>query len=320
VTDIDALALIPSNFGELSLLIGDCKTLKNQSPISRALWLNGLMNLIKAKKGIVLLTKEAENDHKLLASKLDVSIFSDKDFDFYQFKTRVNNDDSISALCDGENWDKYYDIQKRFSSLSPAFNFIKNDFWNIEESPFKLRKTLSVIRDIRRELNPNHSLQVALAADLISLFSITFNYVIRKVFNQSLLFDTKENLSNELKLLIWGGGEQYQHFNLLYKAASSKGEEAEIALPEWDMFVQLIRQGLETPFATAHVPLIMKEVAFEYIDPTKSDQYNLAVTLAKENPQAAKLAIMITEYICKACKLPAEFEDIINTRIIKIQS
>ena len=52
VTDLDTVALIPSEFGEMSLLIGDCKTLKNQSPISRSFWLSGLMGLLKADRGL----------------------------------------------------------------------------------------------------------------------------------------------------------------------------------------------------------------------------------------------------------------------------
>jgi len=105
VTDLDTIALIPSSFGELSLLIGDCKTLKNQSPISRAFWLSGLMNLLKAKRGLVLLTKESERDHKQLASNINVTLLSERDFEVYASKTCINYKSIDSALCCGNIWD-----------------------------------------------------------------------------------------------------------------------------------------------------------------------------------------------------------------------
>ncbi|MCY8953213.1 hypothetical protein MOE39_05000 [Bacillus cereus] len=318
VTDLDTVALIPSEFGELSLLIGDCKTLKNQSPISRSFWLSGLMGLLKAHKGLILLTKEIERDHKQLSSNLNISLLSERDFETYASKTCMHYKSIDSALCNSNSWDKYFELYKRFPTLENAIRFVKNEFWNIADDKLKLRKTLFIIRDIRRELNPDHREHIALLSDLISLFTIALNRVTLDTFNQYLLPETKEHLSRELKIWIWGGMDQYLYWNKLYQIASQKGNDSEMELPEWDTFVQLIRQLLEEPYATSHVPLILREVAFEFLSENSQD-YNYSKHLAKKHPQSAKFAILISSYVCKAAKLPKEFDSLIIERLMKIQ-
>jgi len=316
VTDLDTIALIPSNFGEMSLLIGDCKTLKNQSPITRSFWLNGLMGLLNADKGIVLLTKEIERDHKQLSANINVSLFSEKDFDIYASKTCYNYKSVDSALCNGETWDKYFELYKRFPELETAIKFMKNDFWNISDPKLKLRKTLFIVREIRRELNPENKDHLGFLIDLISLFSISLTRVTVDIFNQYLLPESKENLSRELKIWIWGGMDQFLYWNKLYQIASQKGNENEIELPEWELFVQLIRQLLEEPHQTTQVPLLLREVAFETMS---EESFTFSKHLAKKNNQAAKFSILISSYVCKAAKLPKDFENLIVEKLMKIQ-
>ncbi|MGH0425691.1 hypothetical protein [Bacillus pretiosus] len=318
VTDLDTIALIPSEFGELSFLIGDCKTLKNQSPISRSFWLSGLMGLLKARKGLVLLTKDIERDHKQLSSNINVSLLSEKDFETYASKTCVDYKTINSALLNGNTWDKYFELYKRYPNLESAIKFVKNDFWNITDDRLKLRKTLYTIREIRRELNPERVEHLALLIDLISLFSISLNRVTLDTFNQYLLPETKENLSRELKIWIWGGLDQYSYWNKLYQLASQKGNENEIELPEWDTFVQLIRQCLEEPYATSRVPLLLREVAFEAMS-DNSKEFTFSQKLAQKYPQSAKFAILICAYVCKAAMLPKDFDTKILERLMKIQ-
>lgn len=318
VTDLDTLALIPSNFGELSLLFGDCKTLKNQSPISRSFWLSGLMGLLKANKGLILLSKEIERDHKQLSSNLNVSLLSERDFEVYANKTCINYKSINSAICDGDTWYKYFELYKRFPNLENAIKFMKNEFWNISDHKLRLRKTLYTVRGIRGELNPEHKEHLGLLIDLISLFSIALNRITLDTFNQYLLPKTKENLSRELKIWIWGGMDQFLYWNKLYQLASQKGNDDEIELPEWDKFVQLIRQLLEDPFAIANVPLLLREVAFETLS-DKDINYTFSIKLAKRYTQSAKFAIMICSYVCKAALLPKDFDKLVTEKLMKIQ-
>lgn len=318
VTDLDTLALIPSDFGQLSFIIGDCKTLKNQSPISRSLWLKGVMGLLNASKGIVLLTKDIERDHKQLSSNINVSLLSEKDFETYANKTSVNYARVNSAVANGESWEKYFELHKRFPRLESAIKFVKNEFWNIQDEKLRLRKTLYTIRQVRNELNPEKMDHMALVVDLISLFSIALNKVVLDIFNQYLLPETKENLSRELKIWIWGGMDQYEYWNKLYRLANRKGNEDEMELPEWDRFVQLIRQLLEEPHSTSDVPLLLREIAFEYLD--KNVTTDFSKILAQNNPQASKFALLISSYVCRAANLPKDFDEVIKGRLLTLQA
>lgn len=95
--------------------------------------------------------------------------------------------------------------------------------------------------------------------------------------------------------------------------------ESDLTLPEWEIFIQLIRQCLEEPYSTAYVPLLMREIAFEFITPKSLFSWEFSKTLANENLQAAKFALMISSYVCKAAKVPPEFYEIIQKRLLEIQ-
>lgn len=317
ITDIDVLALVPSNSGNFEMILGDCKTLKNQSPISRALWMKGLMSWMNAGKGIILLDKKIEQDHKLAASNVNVNLLSESDFEKYATCTSSNYKTVESAICSPDIWEEYYNIYTRFPNLKTSINFVKNDFWNKFDYRIKLRHTLLAIREIKNELNPDHPIHLMLLTDYISLFSIAISYAVCDIFNQYLLPESKDQLSENLKILIWGGIESYKYYNSLYNMVSH-APNSDLRLPEWDSFIQLIRQCLEQPYATSEVPLILREIAFEFTNKEKST-WMFSSKLAGQNLQAAKFALLISEYFCLATKIPPEFKSIITKRLLEIQ-
>lgn len=320
ITDIDAMALVPSNFGELIPLFGDCKTLRNQSPISRVLWMNGLMQMKNAKKGIILLNKKIERDHKQAAADFNVSLLSEDDFEQFASRTCIEYKTIDSPLCDGDLWDEYYGIYKKFNNLEPAIKFVKNDYWNISDNRLRLRKAIVMVKEIKKELNPDNKMHIALLMDLIGIFSISINNTVLEIFNQYLLPETKETLSYDLKIYLWGGIDQYQYWNKLYKYAGVKNQDEDLSLPEWEDFLQLVRQCLEEPYATKDIPLFMRELAFKTIAISKhkdSENCYLSKKLISKNEQLLKFSILCTKYICKSSKLPSEFEDYITKEILK---
>src|SRR5262245_9624408 len=78
ITDVDVLALRPHPDLYFERLLGDCKTLRQMSPVNRALWLRGLMHFLGARSGIVLLKAEGgiESDHRLAAQRIGVQLFT----------------------------------------------------------------------------------------------------------------------------------------------------------------------------------------------------------------------------------------------------
>ncbi|MBL0386919.1 hypothetical protein JJB07_09660 [Tumebacillus sp. ITR2] len=278
------------------------------------------MKMLDSQQGIILLEKKIEQDHKLAATELNISVLSGNDFEKYARCTSRDYDMVSSATCVIESWDQYYGIHKMFPKLKSAIEFVKFGFWNKRDYRLQLRHTLSVIRDIRHEVNPDHPIHLTLVSDLISLFSVALSEVVANVFNQYLLPETKKQLSDELKVLIWGGRESYTFINSLYSRIGNGGgyeNEPTLSLPEWDMFIQLVRQCLESPYDICKVPMILREIAFEYIAP---QPYEWAKVLASENLQAAKFSLLIAEYVCRSSKIPPEFLQQLSKRIIQIQA
>lgn len=321
ITDIDVLGLAPSQNGVLRPIIGDCKTLRNQSPINRVFWVKGLMSYLHSEYSIVLLSKTIESEHKLLANNLNVSLLSDSDFKYFSEATtkRVITD---SALCDLERWDRYFTIPTAFPNLSPLFIYCKNGFWNEHDSSVQLRHSIAKIQNTRTELNPENSISIFLFLELCSLFSIALNNICVSTFDKFLWTEKKENFEQELRTQLWGGYESYQFFDQLRKrlmAKSSEDPAASLTLPEWSRFIQLVRACMDCPLELSIVPIILKELAFQYLKEQTllADPYQFIKILVANNPQAAKCAILIIDYISKASKLPSEFSAI-SEQIMKL--
>ncbi len=317
ITDIDVLALVPSSHNKMKLVLGDCKTLQKQSPITRAFWMSGVMSWLKAEQGFIVLSKKIEQDHKLAASKINVRLLSERDFDTYAASTNPNYKVVNSAILSLDCWDEYLNLGKKYPNLKATVDFVKNGFWNIEDYRAQLRHTLLKIREAKTELNPERKIHVTLFADLIALFSIALSTTVSEIFNQYLLPESKEKLSEDLKVVIWGGIENYNYYNSLYNFVKNSND-SDLTLPEWDVFIQLTRQCLEQPYAISNVPLIMREIAFEFINEGSSD-WQFSKQLAQNNLQSAKFALLITEYVCKATKVPVEFKELLVNRILAIQ-
>ncbi len=322
ITDIDVLALAPSQNGILRPVIGDCKTLKNQSPINRVFWLRGLMSYLDSDYGIVLLSKTIEGEHKLLANRLNVSLLSDSDFKCYSEATtrKVITD---AALCDLERWDRYFAIPTVFPNLSPLFIYCKNGFWNERDSSVQLRHSIAKMQNARTELNPESNISIFLFLELCSLFSIALNNVCVSAFEKFLWNEKKEDFERELRTQLWGGYENYQFWDQLRKRLISKTPEepvASLTLPEWPRFIQLVRACMDCPLELSAVPLILKELAFQCLQEQTLlvDSYQFIKTLVANSPQAAKCAILTMDYIAKASRLPPEFSTI-SAQIMKLQ-
>lgn len=323
ITDIDVMGLCTSPFANLIPVLGDCKTLKSQSPINRALWMKGLMDLTGAMSGIIILEKKIEGDHKLTANDLNVTLLSDKDFDMYSRSTANYLEDIKSALCIGENWDKYFEIKYKFPNLESIVSYAKSGFWNEKSGSVRIRHLISHLKSVRNEFNPENQLHISVFLDIASLFAIALNEVICNIFNQYLLPNSKEQLEKELRVIIWGGLENYNYWNQLRKKVikNDNFENTELSLPEWNIFLQLVRSCLDNPYETSITPLLIKEIAFEYItedDIRKELTYSRKLAIA--NSHASRYAILIIDYLCKAIKLPPEFNQIITSRLMKIQT
>lgn len=309
ITDIDVLALYTDITNNFQIVLGDCKTLKNQSPITRTLWMRGLMDYTNSSKGLILLTKAIEKEHQLTASILDVQLLSDTDFKIYSKSTADYLLEFSSALNDIDLWDKFFDIKNRYQPLAPFVEFSNTIFWNEQNSNYQLRSSIYLLRTYKGEFNPATLSHQTVLLNHFSHVAIAINGILIKIFNQYLIPADKTFLDTDLKIIIYGGVENYDFLNDLRKRFSSTTvAERDLQLPEWDMFIELIRLLFESPQSFSKVPLILKEIAFTLLgnDPTK---YNYAKYAIGKDKYAPTFAIRLIEYLCKASGIPREFQD-----------
>ena len=319
ITDIDVLGLCPNSSGKLDKVLGDCKTLKNQSPINRILWLKGLLDFTNSKSGIIVLTKSIDKDHKLVADKLGISILSDSDFSKFASVTTSQLDTFSSALEKVDLWEKRTQIKSLFSNLSSLIDYTSVGFWNEKSSGARLRKIITSVLKLKNELNPDKDVHFYLLIDAISMFAISVNELVCTIFNQLLIPNNWNQLDSDLKLMIWDGRDAYEYMNNIRKKLPSgmNPEITELSLPEWQKFIELIRSCLDEPYSTNRVPLILKELSFEYLsDSSTRDSFDFTKKLISETPQAGRFAIEMVDYFCTATKLPPEFKEHIIRRLM----
>ena len=146
-----------------------------------------------------------------------------------------------------------------------------------------------------------------------SLIAIPLNDIIIKIFNRYLLPKSKQELEEDLKMIIWGGIENYNYLNDL-RSRFVNADNSPLSLPKWDLFIEFVRSCLEEPLALNYLPLFFKEIAYNFIEPNPS--YKYASDLANKNPYVVSHSIRLIDYLVKATSLPPEFNEIFTEKIL----
>lgn len=311
MTDLDVFASMPDDFCGFRNVVFDCKTTMKESAINRALWLRGVLDRMHAEQGVCILRKNViESDHKLISTKLGIILLAEDEFEIFAKSTSRRYENELGHVCDIEAWEKLFGLKEAYPALAQALNFSRSVYWMIDDAAEACRRTLVVIHDIRGELDPAKEEHLAIAFDLASLFARSLAILTAYIFRAYLLPKQQAELEEAVKVLLYGGREAYEHRNQLYKLLlkERKGidaDDGDLSLPDWERFIHLVRQFLDSPNDVAHVPLILREVAFSYL--RKSTNRAFAKGLCVESPQAGRFAVLIIDYLFKATKLPAEF-------------
>jgi hypothetical protein len=179
------------------------------------------------------------------------------------------------------------------------------------------RKTLSTLLSIRAELDPAKPCHVVFFFELCTLFSRSLAIVVSQLFKAYLHPAKQQDLAEPLLIMFYGSRDIYEHRNAIYKQLrkiKNLTEETDLSLPDWDKFVQLVRQLLDAPLDAQHTPLILRETGFTLLSEDKL--FSFLKILCSESPQGSKFAIMISDYLCKAANLPREFVEIATDSIM----
>jgi len=322
ITDVDILALRFHPDLYFERLLGDCRTLKGQSPISRVLWLRGLMDFIGSRTGLIVLGANVriEQDHKLAANRLGIRALSEQEFSAYD-KAIVYPEGSKQASISLREVRTLKDIGQRFPRLQPLLTYLYRDAWLEPGFGELIRHCIGHLRTVARELDPGKVEHRALFCDASTIFSVGVAECAGQVFHQYLQPSQKEILSESLKLLIWGGYEQYRFYQTLrtrlgdVRGGEEVRAEARLELPEWNQFVQLVRNILERPGAAFDVPWLLRRLALDInrgLEPLKH--------VRRADLLSVKFAMLIVSYLGKAGGLPREFGEFFVDVLVNVQS
>ncbi len=319
ITDLDVFAAVPDDFAGFRHVVFDCKTLARESPVNRTLWLRGVLDRTNSDYGFCILKKNAvEVDHKLVATRLNVVLLAEDEFDIYANATSRNYRLQNGHCANIEAWDRMFAIKDRSPSLASALQFSRSAYWVQSEAGEACRKTVAALHEIRAELDPAKNTHLAVATDFAALFARTMAMLSSYLFRAYLHPKRQVDLEDAVKCLLYGGRDAYEHRNQLYRLLKEKNgveiEPHDLALPEWPRFVQLVRQLLDDPVAASNAPLILREVAFAQL--LETDDLEFAKILCRESPQAGRFAVLIADYLFKSTRLPPDFSRQVDSRLI----
>lgn len=321
ITDIDVLALRPSADLRWEVVLGDCKTLKGQSPANRVLWLRGLMDYYSATSGIIILQRKQaiEADHKLFASSLGIRIIDEDEFQVYD-KAVIYPEGSARYPLAAEDITKLYSLPERYRTLHDFCAYIYADAWNEHNRLELLRRVLGEAISISREIDPAKPEHLALVLDAIGVFSVGLAECVGKIFSQYLQPNSLSLLDEALKIVIWGGRSQYDFaVKVRQELASAKGKQfdqsSSLSLPAWDGFLHLVRTMLDYPQLSFYLPQLMRQAALDTYNNRNFLQYT-----SNSDLLLLKYAMLVTSYFCKAAKFPTQTRDMLEGKFIRKQS
>ncbi|HEY0016384.1 MAG TPA: hypothetical protein VGC13_08700 [Longimicrobium sp.] len=320
ITDIDVFASIPGDLGSYQHILIDCKTGKNESPIGRALWLRGLMERMHADRGMCILrTKNIATDHRYSAAQLGVTLIAEDEFSTFGRATSFAFEKPVGAIGDISIWDRFFSIGDRYKAIAPAVSFSRSIFWMSESDVEACTRTLYLTRRLSAELDPAKDEHMAVVGDLAALFLHALARIVNTIFAGYLQPENRGQLSSALLLLLYGGRSSYMVRNRLKKMVRVTSDEpSDLSLPEWNRFVQLVRQALDAPYELLRSPLIVREAAWSILDHNDSPKF--LRTLAAESPQGVRLAVLGIDYLCRASKLPPEFMSRLANLLMEAQT
>lgn len=317
VTDIDVLALRPTQDLGWDVVIGDCKTKKGESPANRALWVRALMDHMRATRGYLLLRREKqqpiERDHKMFAEGHGVTLLEEDEFAAFDRALLYPAGSSRTPFETAATLRSFYeDVGGRFPRLAPLLRSLTHTAW-MEPDPFALmRRLVGVVGGIHAEVDPTHHLHVGIILEASAVFGVALAAGVGRIFHQFLGENDRSTLEDGLRAVVWGGRERYEGMKSLrafmlksqggsgpdLRAALGDAEE-DFGLPNWGTFMQLVRSGMEAPRLMFRIPHMLRVIAME--------EAQVLPRLPRPwNPMVLKLAVLTAEYVSVAAKLPKD--------------
>ncbi len=176
------------------------------------------------------------------------------------------------------------------------------DAWAIVDHAIVLRRLLGRVRDVRGEIDPRRDDHAALILEAAVALAIPFATLVGHVFRGYLKPDQRGALDEAVRVIVWGGREQYDFYNALRRqviAAKGGDPQETLALPAWDQCLELLRAYLEAPHLSFRTPQLLLSVATGVMTGASRDALSRI-----DDRLLLDLALKLTLYVCRAAELP----------------
>ncbi|QBG94298.1 hypothetical protein [Xanthomonas oryzae] len=317
VTDIDVLAIISDPVIGSQTVLFDCKTKASESGANRSLWLSGLLKHFSAEQAFCVLKKSSiDFDHRQFAQDLGVILIPEDEFENFSKVSCGRDLVEGAAVASLDAWDRINNIKSRFPAFSKLMEYRAGEFWRSRSKHSGCRKLLANVLQSRAEFDPDHVEHQALFGDFCSLFALAMASLASSIFKIMLLPDSVSDFEEAVRMKLYGGREEYEQQNNLFKLLKQARHGAELdqdlAPPDWARFLKLLRQLLDDPMATQRAALILKECGFSLLAPSGS----FLKDITKSDRQAVRFAILIADYFSRATKVPPEFSQRLEAQLM----
>lgn len=267
------------------------------------------MSKFSASEGYIVLQRQAnqqiEPDHKLFASSQNIILLDERDFTTFD-RALVFPEGTASHAYEAADFAQIWSARTRFPGLGRVIEFVSSTAWETAEFTLLLRRAIGEGKASAREMDPAKPEHLAILLNLSAVFSIGLAACTGMVFQRHLHPNSELELSNALKMIIWGGKEQYKFFSdLRAQLLAAKGQPDagadNLSLPQWDRFVQLSRKMLENPRAAFRVPHLLQLASIDIAR-------NREILPGFDNhlQQSLLLAMAAADYVVRASGMPEE--------------
>jgi hypothetical protein len=157
-----------------------------------------------------------------------------------------------------------------------------------------------------------------LLCDAAAILSIGLAECAGRIFQNYLHPAEKDELATHLRMLIWGGKEQYEFIRMAYqRLQEAKGavDLEPLELPEWNSFLQLVRNLLEQPGKSFEIPWLLRQYAIDLFR-----NRSMQRRLTRGDLVTLKQGMLVLSYVCKAAGVPREFEAALVGELVRLQA
>ncbi|BCO20300.1 hypothetical protein KUC3_31570 [Alteromonas sp. KC3] len=313
ITDIDALGVSIDSAGKPRKVIFDCKTLKNTSPVNRAFWASGLMQFTGCTEAFIILSKKASEAHRFSAKRIGVHLFNDKQFINYAESCSQDFNIDYCYSTNIDSWIALENVSTGNIHFEQYMHFLCNEIPLENDSVKGFRRLLAATRKIKGEFDPAKAKHRAVFFYSVAMLAFTLSQIVHDLRNIIDFNASEKVFEKTLKYYVWGGKDSFELRNKLQSIKKPMDlPENELKLKDWDKFIELVRNLMDSPSDISECIAPMREFGMlEVVARMEVKDLYLKDTI-KSNNRVRQFCTFIASYLIGATDLPRDMMDKLN--------